>query len=225
MKLTSLVVAAAITPASLALAAAAPIGYSLSSASTLTSRSCLEPCKCVYHEEVSPLTGSFTLTEKTPGIVTTQYLVTGLSFAAVLEGRPLQIDGYGTYQVGSTFPYQHQLTLELTIDGSTQTYDSGWVTIDPSSLVPAIDIKITGRNWTCGEYDLRIVAAPDTAVCYANCDGSAVAPVLNVQDFACFLMKYAAGDPYANCDGSAQKPAINVADFSCFIAKYAAGCP
>ena len=31
--------------------------------------------------------------------------------------------------------------------------------------------------------------------CYANCDGSTVAPVLNVQDFGCFLQKYAGGCP------------------------------
>jgi hypothetical protein len=31
--------------------------------------------------------------------------------------------------------------------------------------------------------------------CYANCDGSTTAPVLNVGDFTCFLQKYAAGCP------------------------------
>jgi hypothetical protein len=64
------------------------------------------------------------------------------------------------------------------------------------------------------------VAAP----CYANCDASTQAPVLNVADFTCFLQKYASGDPYANCDGSTQAPVLNVADFTCFLQKYAAGC-
>jgi hypothetical protein len=31
--------------------------------------------------------------------------------------------------------------------------------------------------------------------CYANCDGSTLAPILNVGDFTCFLQKYAAGCP------------------------------
>jgi hypothetical protein len=31
-------------------------------------------------------------------------------------------------------------------------------------------------------------------VCYPNCDGSTNAPILNVNDFTCFLNKYAAGD-------------------------------
>jgi len=61
--------------------------------------------------------------------------------------------------------------------------------------------------------------------CYANCDGSVAAPVLNVADFSCFLTKYASGDPYANCDQSTMPPTLNVADFSCFLTKYAAGCP
>src|ERR1043165_9446698 len=38
--------------------------------------------------------------------------------------------------------------------------------------------------------------------CYANCDSSTAFPVLNANDFQCFLNAYAVGDPYANCDGS-----------------------
>jgi len=64
-----------------------------------------------------------------------------------------------------------------------------------------------------------------TARCYANCDCTTTAPVLNVSDFVCFLNKYAAGDPYANCDGSTTAPVLNVNDFICFQTKYAAGCP
>jgi hypothetical protein len=63
------------------------------------------------------------------------------------------------------------------------------------------------------------------APCYANCDGSTAAPVLNVQDFSCFLTRYASGDAYANCDGSTATPVLNVQDFSCFLTKYAGGCP
>jgi serine protease AprX len=60
--------------------------------------------------------------------------------------------------------------------------------------------------------------------CYANCDGSTAAPILNVADFTCFLTKFAAQDPYANCDGSTTPPVHNVADFTCFLTKFAAGC-
>ncbi len=65
----------------------------------------------------------------------------------------------------------------------------------------------------------------DAIACYANCDGSTAAPVLNVNDFTCFLNRYAYSDPYANCDNSTAPPFLNVNDFSCFLNKYAAGCP
>jgi hypothetical protein len=61
--------------------------------------------------------------------------------------------------------------------------------------------------------------------CYANCDGSHAAPILNVNDFSCFLNKFAVGDPTANCDGSTAPPVLNVNDFSCFMNRFAAGCP
>ena len=61
--------------------------------------------------------------------------------------------------------------------------------------------------------------------CYANCDGSTAAPVLNVADFACFLQRFAAGHLYANCDGSTVPPVLNIADFGCFLQAFAAGCP
>jgi catechol 2,3-dioxygenase-like lactoylglutathione lyase family enzyme len=70
--------------------------------------------------------------------------------------------------------------------------------------------------------------------CYANCDGSATPPVLNVEDFTCFINQFAAAqalpyqqqlDHYANCDQSTTPPVLNVEDFSCFINRFAAGCP
>jgi len=69
---------------------------------------------------------------------------------------------------------------------------------------------------------LGVPAAP---VCYANCDGSTVAPVLNINDFICFQTRFAAGDPYANCDNSTVAPILNVNDFICFQTNYAQGCP
>jgi hypothetical protein len=63
-----------------------------------------------------------------------------------------------------------------------------------------------------------------TAPCYPNCDNSTTAPVLNVQDFGCFLNRFAQGDPYANCDQSTTAPVLNVLDFSCFLNAFANGC-
>jgi hypothetical protein len=70
--------------------------------------------------------------------------------------------------------------------------------------------------------------------CYANCDGSTVAPVLNVDDFTCFVNEFAQAQSlppaqqiasYANCDGSTIAPVLNVDDFTCFVNQFAQGCP
>jgi len=75
--------------------------------------------------------------------------------------------------------------------------------------------------------DINANGVPDECerTCYANCDISVLPPVLNVNDFACFLNQYAAGNPYANCDGSTLPPSLNVNDFICFTNLFAAGCP
>lgn len=64
-----------------------------------------------------------------------------------------------------------------------------------------------------------------TPPCYANCDGSIVAPTLNIRDYLCFLHHYFSGDTYANCDASTTPPILNILDFSCFVNRFAAGCP
>ena len=83
---------------------------------------------------------------------------------------------------------------------------------DAGTLVGGV-FEVAGGFWT------------GAAACYANCDGSTVAPALNVNDFICFLTRFAAGDTYANCDHSITPPVLNVLDFGCFLNQFAAGCP
>jgi hypothetical protein len=97
--------------------------------------------------------------------------------------------------------------------GSYVFTDNGWLTF-------AISTSNTGTLDNSAIMRTRI-----TSPCYANCDGSTTAPILNVGDFTCFLQKFAAADPYANCDASTTPPVLNVGDFTCFLQKYAAGCP
>ncbi len=61
--------------------------------------------------------------------------------------------------------------------------------------------------------------------CYVNCDNSSVSPMLNANDFQCFLNKFAAGNTEANCDGNTSGVLLTANDFQCFINKFAAGCP
>jgi hypothetical protein len=71
----------------------------------------------------------------------------------------------------------------------------------------------------------NVKVAPVVTACYANCDGSTTAPILNVLDFICFQTKFAQNDPTANCDNSTNPPILNVLDFICFQTAYAQGCP
>ena len=81
-------------------------------------------------------------------------------------------------------------------------------------------IRLGGVNQTNFD-NVRVV----TDYCYANCDLSTAPPILNVNDFTCFLSRFAAASPYANCDGSTAPPVLNVNDFTCFLSRFAAGCP
>lgn len=108
-----------------------------------------------------------------------------------------------------------------TISGATTP------TLTISSLAPAdfgsYDCVLTG---TCGIFPATFTTAPcEVAACIANCDCSTTAPILNVNDFQCFLAAYAAEDPAANCDASTVTPTLNVGDFICFLNQFAAGCP
>jgi hypothetical protein len=67
--------------------------------------------------------------------------------------------------------------------------------------------------------------------CEANCDASETAPVLNINDFLCFVNEYSkalgASDKaasYANFDKSVAAPVLNVNDFVAFMNAFAAGC-
>jgi hypothetical protein len=97
-----------------------------------------------------------------------------------------------------------------------------------------------GNNYNLANFGtpnalMRISAGePPVGPCYANCDGSTTQPVLNVEDFTCFINEFAQAQTlphaqqvtaYANCDGSTTAPVLNVEDFTCFINQFAAGCP
>jgi probable HAF family extracellular repeat protein len=117
-------------------------------------------------------------------------------------------------------------------------------TVDLNVYLPSIGINLTGWLLKFGtalsadgrtivgygeHYGVQynegfIVRLPATQGCYANCDGSTTAPVLNVQDFGCFLNRFASGNTYANCDGSTLAPVLNIQDFACFLNRFAAGC-
>jgi hypothetical protein len=114
--------------------------------------------------------------------------------------------------------------FSLTCGGNTTPVVAG-----PYTLVSTVGDPMAAPPQSAGAYSIGtgflFTSTTGGSTCYPNCDGSTQVPVLNVQDFTCFLQKYSAGDAYANCDGSVQQPALNVQDFTCFLQKYSAGCP
>jgi uncharacterized membrane protein len=104
---------------------------------------------------------------------------------------------------------------------------SGWVLRQAWSINNAGAIVGVGEF---GGHPRGFVLLP----CYANCDGNTIAPSLNVDDFTCFINRFAAAQSlpaqhqlthYANCDGSTISPVLNVDDFTCFINAFASDCP
>jgi hypothetical protein len=90
-------------------------------------------------------------------------------------------------------------------------------------------VEVDPAGWAAypgliGFWGYTVVAELPPATCYANCDGSTAAPILNVNDFSCFLNRFATQDQSANCDGSTTPPMFNILDFQCFINHFASGC-
>ncbi|MEX2218687.1 MAG: GC-type dockerin domain-anchored protein [Phycisphaerales bacterium] len=112
----------------------------------------------------------------------------------------------------------HNARLLNSLDGSS-TGERVWF----EGREGYVEGQAEGRAYAL-PFELHGTALPPPS-CYVNCDASTQPPVINVQDFGCFLTRYAAGDPYANCDISSTPPILNVQDFACFLEKYAAGCP
>ncbi len=63
-------------------------------------------------------------------------------------------------------------------------------------------------------------------MCYADCDKSNGACVLDIFDFLCFQNAFVASDPYGcDCDISTGIGVCDIFDFLCFQNAFVAGCP
>jgi hypothetical protein len=197
--------------------------YELLPGSTLTRLSCLPPCTCPPVQLTGPLSGTFSLVFDHEEGGYRYYNVLGAAWVADLSGAPTPVVGSGTYRILTPIAFLHQMELTLQVGGDPpRIFDSGLVSADPHLVFPSVGVLVSTAQFDCNRDDIDIAAAP--ASCYANCDGSTAAPVLNVDDFLCFLNRFFAGDPYANCDGSTAAPVLNINDFPCFINRFMAGC-
>ncbi len=123
-----------------------------------------------------------------------------------------RFDGTSWSAVGSGLD-EGAFAMALYDDDGTGPHRPGLFTTGPLSIAGGVSSEGFAR-WGC-----------PLPACYANCDGSAGAPLLNVNDFVCFLNRFAARDPWANCDGSTTPPVLNALDFTCFLNAFSAGCP
>jgi WD40 repeat protein len=140
--------------------------------------------------------------------------------SALLHGVSFSPDGRFIAAAAEEWPVRGRIDI-FRLDSGTLAarYTEG-----TSTSIGCIAYSPDGSALAFGRADgVLAIAAPPA--CYPNCDNSTAAPTLNVNDFSCFLNRFAAGDPYANCDGSATLPNLNVLDFTCFLNAFAAGCP
>ncbi|MFN0132266.1 MAG: GC-type dockerin domain-anchored protein [Phycisphaerales bacterium] len=184
---------------------------------------CLPPCACPQSQLSGMAAGTFTLTLTNPGPLFNEYSVTLVDWLATVPTGTRLVSGSGTYTIGGEVAIQHRMQLDLVIDGAAPLhYDSGLVLADPQNPFPRIGIYLETQQFVCRLNVLELVGSPRP--CYPNCDESTTTPVLNVNDFVCFMNRFAAGDLYCDCDHSTMFPVLNVNDFLCFMNSFAAGC-
>jgi hypothetical protein len=139
-------------------------------------------------------------------------------------------------QAGGSAPLSYRWQrngLDLSDGGAISGATASTLTINPAATTHAGEYSVRVSN-LCGSMTSSSASLTVLAPCYANCDQSTTAPLLNVEDFSCFINRFAEGQllgaaqqvtHYANCDNSTTVPVLNVEDFTCFINKFAAGCP
>jgi hypothetical protein len=154
---------------------------------------------------------------------------------------PMEFDVLLTLQTPYEYdPAQGHLLMDVVREGATLTtpryLDAENVVGDGVSRL--YSTVLTTSSSPTGNLDslglvIMFIMEPAVEPCYANCDASTTAPILNVEDFTCFINEFAAATQlphqqqlghYANCDQSTTAPALNVEDFTCFINKFAQGC-
>jgi hypothetical protein len=140
-------------------------------------------------------------------------------------GAPLTVEFWYQAQGAVNFfsaSFGGQVLVSFTNDTTHTDWSHFTFNVTPAAANPVIEF--TFMNSTARDYLDGVRVYPSAPACYANCDSSTTAPILNIQDFSCFLNRFASGDTYANCDGSTVAPVLNVQDFSCFINRFNAGC-
>ena len=125
---------------------------------------CFDPCMCPIRI-FEPLEGRFVLEPAGSDWLFRQFRVIGVEWRAGSGSAARRIRGSGTYRAGGEFAVQHQMTLDLQIDGGpVETFDSGLV--QGGGNFPRIDITMSLHGVFCYDkvFELRARPAPDVGV-------------------------------------------------------------
>jgi len=138
-----------------------PQPYKLSDTSRFET-GCFTLCDCAIVSQ--PLQGTFLLEPLAPGPLFNEYRVLDVRWT-VPGASSISITGSGTYRLGGEVAVQHQMTLDLSIDGgSVQHFDSG-ILGTTNDLFPKIEIRIPLHgDSTCVDTVLVVHAAPAAPV-------------------------------------------------------------
>jgi hypothetical protein len=159
---------AAVVAALLAAAGTAEAGSSVTWPEILTDPSsvqigCVDRCACPILMR-GPLRGGFEISELQPDPLYRNFAIT--NFDAKVEAQPwgpeMRLTGSGTYRMGGEVALQHQLVLDLSIDGGApRHFDSGLV--PGGGDFPAIRIDVRLHPESCYDTLVAIDARPATA--------------------------------------------------------------
>jgi hypothetical protein len=141
---------------------------------------CFDPCACPVRI-FEPLEGRFVLEPAGSDWLFRYFRVLDVEWRAGSGSAARRVRGSGTYRVGGEFAVQHQMTLDLQIDGGPiEKYDSGLVL--GGGGFPRIDVTISLHGVFCYDrvFELHARPAPDVAV-----DASALSwlPVVDAAGF------------------------------------------
>lgn len=123
---------------------------------------CMWACACPILLR-GPVQGGFRITETEPDPLYRNFLVTGVDWKVdETTWQPaMRFTGAGTYRVGGEVAVQHQLVLDLSIDGGTPLHlDSGLVPGGGEFPSFTIDIFRHGPTGPCYDTLVHVVARP-----------------------------------------------------------------
>ena len=158
MKVWKILSALVIISALWAIPASASDLYTLTPGTTYQ-EGCVPPCMCPVMI-TADVTGTFALVEGEATPLYNVYRLRRIAWTVKVNDEVLhEITGRGVYYIGGEFARRHRLMLELSIDGTEERLDSGWVF--GGSEFPNLSISVA-RGTACYDIAMDVRAAPAT---------------------------------------------------------------